>query len=130
VTGVAVTDINGDGLDDIYLCVGGIGSPERRKNILFVNQGVEDGVPTFREMGEAYGLADSSYSTMAAFFDYDKDGDLDMYLLNNWLEKFNRNNLRPRRVNGEAESTDKLYRNNGDNTFTDVSREAGILIEG
>lgn len=130
VTGVAVTDINGDGLDDIYLCVGGIGTPEARKNLLFVNQGVRDGIPVFRELGEAYGLADDSYSTMAAFFDYDKDGDPDMYLLNNWLEKFNRNNLRPRRLNGEAESTDKLYRNNGDNTFTDVSAEAGILIEG
>jgi hypothetical protein len=130
VTGVAVVDINGDGLDDIYLCVGGIGPPDTRKNLLFVNQGIKDGVPTFRELGEAYGLADDSYSTMAAFFDYDKDGDLDMYLLNNWLEKFNRNNLRPRRLNGEAESTDKLYRNNGDNTFTDVSAEAGILIEG
>lgn len=130
VTGVAVVDINGDGLDDIYLCVGGIGTPETRKNLLFVNQGVEDGIPVFKEEAAAYGLADDSYSTMAAFFDYDKDGDLDMYLLNNWLEKFNRNNLRPRRVKGEAESTDRLYRNNGDNTFTDVSAEAGILIEG
>jgi hypothetical protein len=130
ITGVAVTDINGDGLDDIYLCVGGIGTAEARRNLLFVNQGVKDGVPVFREEGKAYGLADDSYSTMAAFFDYDKDGDPDMYLLNNWLEKFNRNNLRPRRLNGEAESTDKLYRNNGDNTFTDVSAEAGILIEG
>lgn len=130
ITGVAIIDINGDGFDDIYLCVGGIGTPEARRNLLFVNQGVKDGIPTFREEGEAYGLADDSYSTMAAFFDYDKDGDPDMYLLNNWLEKFNRNNLRPRRLHGEAESTDKLYRNNGDNTFTDVSREAGILIEG
>src|SRR5690606_26158685 len=130
VTGVAVTDIDGDGLEGICLCVGGIGHPEARKNLLFVNQGVRDGIPVFRELGEAYGLADDSYSTMAAFFDYDKDGDPDMYLLNNWLEKFNRNNLRPRRMNGEAESTDKLYRNNGDNTFTDVSRAAGISIEG
>ncbi|HTE33629.1 MAG TPA: VCBS repeat-containing protein, partial [Chryseolinea sp.] len=65
-----------------------------------------------------------------AFFDYDKDGDLDMYLVNNWLEKFNRNNLRPKRILGEAESTDRLYRNNGNNTFTNVSNEAGITIEG
>lgn len=130
VTGVAVVDINQDGLDDIYLCVAGKASKGKRRNILFVNQGVKDGTPVFVESSRAFNLDADSYSTMAAFFDYDKDGDPDMYLLNNWLEKFNRNNLRPKRVNGEAESTDRLYRNNGDNTFTDVSREAGILIEG
>lgn len=130
VTGVSVVDINTDGLDDIYLSVGGKTGPENRKNILFINKGVKNGVPVFEEQAKKYGLDDDSYSTMAAFFDYDKDGDLDMYLLNNWLEQFNRNNLRVKRVNGEAESTDKLYRNNGDNTFTNVSREAGILVEG
>src|SRR5690606_7496108 len=130
VTGVSIVDINQDGLDDIYLCVAGKTSPEERRNLLFINEGVQDGMPTFIESSKAYHLDDNSYTTMAAFFDYDKDGDPDMYLLNNWLEKFNRNNLRPKRVNGEAESTDKLYRNNGDNTFTDVSAEAGILIEG
>lgn len=130
VTGVSIVDINQDGLDDIYLSVAGKVSPAERKNLLFINQGVKDGIPNFIESSKAYNLDDDSYSTMAAFFDYDKDGDPDMYLLNNWLEKFNRNNLRAKRVKGEAESTDKLYRNNGDNTFTDVSAEAGILIEG
>lgn len=130
VTGVSVIDINTDGRLDIYLSVGGMTTPENRRNLLFINQGIENGVPVFREMAATFGLDDDSYSTMAAFLDYDKDGDPDMYLLNNWLERFNRNNIRARRVNGEAESTDKLYRNNGDGTFTDVSQEAGILIEG
>ena len=130
ITGVAVVDINQDGLSDIYLSVGGKTSPENRRNLLFVNQGLTDGIPVFQESAQTFGLDSDAYSTMAVFFDYDKDGDTDMYLLNNWLESFNRNNLRPRRVDGEAESTDQLYRNNGNNTFSDVSREAGILIEG
>ena len=64
------------------------------------------------------------------FFDYDRDGDLDMYLLTNGMEKFNPNNLRPIKKNGEGISTDRFYRNNGNNTFTNVSKEAGITIEG
>lgn len=130
VAGVSVVDINRDGKPDIYLSVAGKTEGENRRNLLFINQGSKDGIPSFVESGKAYGLDDDSYSTMAAFLDYDKDGDLDMYLVNNWLEAFNRNNLRPKRVNGEAQSTDKLFRNNGDNTFTNVSRESGILIEG
>jgi len=130
ITGVSVVDINADGLDDLYLSVAGKNLGESRRNLLFVNQGMKDGAPVFIESAKAYGLDDESYSTMAAFFDYDKDGDLDMYLVNNWLEQYNRNNLRPKRIDGEAESTDCLYRNNGNNTFTNVSREAGILIEG
>ncbi len=130
VTGVSVIDINQDGKQDIYLSVAGHTSEENRKNLLFINQGSTDGIPVFKESAAAYNLDDNSYSTMAAFFDYDKDGDPDLYLVNNWLETFNRNNLRAKRINGEAPSTDKLYRNNGDSTFTDISREAGILIEG
>jgi hypothetical protein len=129
VTGVSVVDINADGLEDIYLSVAGK-TNTNRKNILFINQGSKGGMPQFKEMAKSYGLDDDRYSTMAAFFDYDKDGDLDMYLVNNWLESFNRNNLRKVRMNGEAESTDQLYRNNGDGTFSNVSREVGILIEG
>lgn len=130
ITGVSVVDINQDGRADIYLCVAGKSDPADRRNLLFINKGLKDGYPVFEESARAYGLDSEAYSTMAAFFDYDKDGDLDMYLLNNWLESFNRNNLRPKRVNGEAESTDQFFRNNGDNTFTEISHEAGILIEG
>lgn len=130
ITGVSVVDINQDGLQDIYLCAAGKVPAAQRRNLLFINQGVKAGIPSFLESSENYGLDDDRYSTMSAFFDYDKDGDLDMYLVNNWLENFNRNNLRPKRIKGEAESTDRLYRNNGNQTFTNVSAEAGITIEG
>lgn len=130
VTGVSVADVNQDGWPDVYLSVAGQVSSHKRKNLLFMHQGLRDGAPVFKESAAAYGLDSDDYSTMAAFLDYDKDGDLDMYLVNNWLESFNRNNLRPKRTNREAESTDRIYRNNGNQTFTDVSVEAGITIEG
>ena len=151
-TGVSVADVNADGWPDIYVCVAGpdtIGAD--RTNRLFINQGaVPGGVPTFREMARAYGLADSGMNTQAAFFDYDHDGDLDCYLLNNAVERTGRNTIRPKRLNGEGPSTDRLYRNesppspkrsatnasatlplgDGGLIFRDVSREAGILAEG
>jgi enediyne biosynthesis protein E4 len=131
VTGVTVVDINQDGWPDIYLAVAGPGDEESRANLLFVNQGPdENGVPRFTEEAAAWGIADTGYSTHGVFFDYDGDGLLDLYVLTNALEGFSRNNIRPIRRNGEAESTDRLYRNNGDGTFTNVSREAGILTEG
>lgn len=129
ITGVSVIDINTDTWPDLYLSVAGPRG-SNMENLLFINKGLTNGIPVFEEQAAAYGLNDSSYSTMAAFFDYDRDGDNDMYLVNNWLESFNRNNLRPKRVNSEAESTDKLYRNNSNGTFTDVSSTAGITIEG
>ncbi len=131
-TGVAVLDINEDGKNDIYISVAGFEtSSAKMENLLFINQGWDaSGVPRFREEAAKYGLNDAGYSTQAAILDYDLDGDLDLYLLTNAMENFNRNNIRPRRRNGEAASTDRLYRNNGDQTFTDVSKEAGILIEG
>ncbi|PRY16358.1 VCBS repeat protein [Pontibacter ummariensis] len=126
VTGVSMADVNSDGHIDIYACVAGPNKTPDKPNMLFINNG--DG--TFTESAKAYGVADTGYSTQAAFFDYDKDGDLDMYLLTNALESFPRNNARPKKVDGQGLSTDRLYRNNGNNTFTNVSREAGILIEG
>lgn len=131
-TGVSVADINDDGRPDIYISVAGFNVPEEQmENLLFINQGWDDsGIPKFTEAAKSYGLNDAGYSTQAAFLDYDLDGDVDIYLLTNALEKYNRNNLRPKRIQGEAPSTDRLYRNNGDNTFTNVSEEAGILIEG
>lgn len=131
-TGVAMADVNDDGLLDIYVSVAGFEVAETQmENLLFIHQGLnESGVPTFRESAVDYGLNDAGYSTQAAFLDYDQDGDLDMYLLTNALEKYNRNNLEPKRLDGSSKSTDRLYRNNGDETFTNVSKEAGILIEG
>ncbi|PRY16356.1 VCBS repeat protein [Pontibacter ummariensis] len=125
-SGVAVADVNNDGYQDIYVCVTGRTTPDKRKNLLYINN--QDN--TFTEAAQQYGLDDSSYSTHAAFFDYDKDGDLDLYLLNHTLEETNPNLLRPQLRDGSSKNTDKLYRNNGNNTFTDVSKAAGILVEG
>ncbi|WP_165769896.1 VCBS repeat-containing protein [Flagellimonas pacifica] len=131
--GVAITDINQDGFLDIYVCRGGDrkASSKDKTNLLFVSNGVDkEGILTFTEQAKDWGLADENYSTHANFFDYDLDGDLDMYLLNNALVDYNRNTPRPKDVSGNAPSTDKLFRNNGDNTFTDVSKDANIKIEG
>ena len=141
-TGVALVDINADGLLDLYICTI---NPKRGKTapkLLYVNQGVgADGVPHFREVAADVGLADQSYGTQAAFFDYDRDGDLDMYLLTNALELFNRNlPVGPVR-DGSAKSTDRLYRNEGNvhqatqksvglPHFTDVSASEGINLDG
>jgi enediyne biosynthesis protein E4 len=126
--GASMVDINQDGFTDIYVCVGGTRKTleKDRANLLFINKG--DG--TFTESAKQYGLADSGYGIHSTFFDYDRDGDVDMYLLRNSFVNYHRNRSKPKIVNGEAASTDKLFRNNGDLTFTDVSREAGILIEG
>lgn len=130
VTGVSAIDINQDGLLDVFLAVAGRAGVDNTRDLLFINEGIENGVPRFREAAQEFGIDDDGFGTIAAFFDYDKDGDPDLYLVTNALETFNRNSLRPKRINGEASSTDRLYRNNGDGTFTNVSREAGILIEG
>ncbi|QMU29856.1 FG-GAP-like repeat-containing protein [Adhaeribacter radiodurans] len=133
VNGVTMIDINQDGLLDIYACtVNPAADTTYTPNLLFVNKGMDAaGKPVFKEEGKAYNLADEGNSTQAAFFDYDKDQDLDMYLLRNATDNFDNPNVsRPKITNGTSRSTDKLFRNNGNNTFTDVSKEAGILIEG
>ncbi len=131
-TGVALADVNDDGRKDIYISVAGFKvDSNEMANLLFINQGNNaDGIPTFTEEARQYGLDDKGYSTQAAFLDYDLDGDLDMYLLTNGLEKTIRNNLRPKRIQGEAPTTDRLYRKNADGSYTNVSSEAGIRIEG
>ncbi len=135
-TGVAMIDINQDGLLDMYVSTI---QPDVEQspvpNLLFLNMGFdENGVPSFEEVASTVGLADSTYSTQAAFLDYDVDGDLDMYLLTNALENFNRNQAIGQKNDGTAKSTDRFYRNdgimNGVPRFTDVSREAGIQLEG
>jgi len=130
-TGVTMVDINQDGLMDIYVCTVNPKLNGQSPNLLFVNKGKDaTGKPIFKEEAQTYGLDDKDYSTQAAFFDYDKDGDLDMYLLTNAFDNTNRNTPRPRYRGGEAKSTDRLYRNNGNNTFTNVSKAAGINTEG
>lgn len=126
--GVSMTDINQDGLLDIYVCRGGARntSESDMANLVFINQGNN----AFKEMGNDLGIADVGYSIQAFFFDYDKDGHQDLYLLTNALVPFNRNASKPKMLKGEAASTDRLYRNNGNNTFSNVSKEAGITVEG
>ncbi|WP_040005188.1 VCBS repeat-containing protein, partial [Fibrisoma limi] len=157
-SGVAVVDINQDGRLDVFVSTL---HPDKRRSVpklLFVNQGNDaNGVPRFVESARQVGLADSSFGTQAAFFDYDRDGDLDVYLLTNALEEYNRNTVTGPRNNGSARSVDKLYRNDGGGQgavdkglgagrndrinppspaprslphFTDVSQEAGIIHEG
>ncbi|MEQ5789823.1 VCBS repeat-containing protein [Muricauda sp. NFXS6] len=130
--GVAIVDINQDSYPDIYVSCGGPRSYKKdaRRNLLFINNTGSGQGLTFTESAAEWGLDYDGYSTQAAFFDYDLDGDLDMYLLNNALVDFNRNTARPIDESGKVPSVDKLFKNNGDNTFTDVSKEANILIEG
>ncbi len=130
-TGIALADINNDGLMDIYVCAAMLASDEEKANMLFVNQGTNDkGVPVFKEMAKQYGIADIGNSMGATFFDYDKDGLLDLYVLNNVDIHILPANYRKKITDGTALSNDKLYHNNGDGTFTNVTEKAGITIEG
>ncbi len=122
-TGVSLADINGDGNLDIYVCNSGNLKGDNKQNELFIN----NGDMTFTEAAHEYGLDDSGYSTHASFFDYDKDGDLDMYLLNNSFQAIGSFNLRKNeRHKRDSLGGDKLFKNeNG--RFKDVSVDAGIL---
>ncbi|HMG12265.1 MAG TPA: VCBS repeat-containing protein, partial [Gemmatimonadaceae bacterium] len=83
-TGVTFADVNGDGRLDIYVCYGGNVAGKQRANELYINQGLNaNGIPTFKEMAGEYGIDDDGPSTQAAFFDYDRDGNLDLFLVNN-----------------------------------------------
>lgn len=127
-TGATMVDINGDGYLDIYVCVSGLrdSKGKDRANLLFLNNGNR----TFTEAAARYGIADTGYATSAAFLDSDRDGDLDLFLLNNSPKDFARGaaDVHPMGVrSASAEGYNTFYRNNGNGTFTDVSREAGIL---
>ncbi|HEY6902535.1 MAG TPA: VCBS repeat-containing protein [Puia sp.] len=128
-TGVTMADVNGDGWLDIYVSNSGLPDGTERENELYINQ--KNG--TFKEYAHEYGLDDKGIGTQAIFFDYDGDGDLDCFILNNSfrpIESFgyDRYIRNVRNLNGGH----RLYRNDGDNrnsghpTFTDVSAEAGI----
>ena len=128
-TGVTMADVNGDGKTDIYVCYSGKLPGAKRMNQLFINQGNGDnGIPRFSEQAEQYGLADSAYSTQAVFFDFDRDGDLDMFLLNH--------NPKSLPVLDEAATADimkkpdpnvgvRLFRNDKGH-FSDITEEAGL----
>lgn len=129
-TGVTVVDINADGYQDIYVCRSGMQPTPERANQLFIN----NGNLTFTEKAAEFGLADRSASNHANFFDYDLDGDLDVYLLNHPVAFGEVNRASVRQEKGEYVrntdpkdewESDKLFRNDG-GKFTDVSQQAGI----
>ena len=127
-TGVSVVDINNDGLLDIYICKVGKYEILSSSNQLLICQGIDKGgIPFYKDEAKAYGLNFSGFSTQAAFFDYDLDGDLDMFLLNHSVHQDG--NFAPRSSFTGSHSLlsgDRIYKNNSNNTFTDVTYETGI----
>ncbi len=133
-TGVSVADVNGDGLLDIYVCHSGYyNDPNKLCNELFINQGIKNGIPVFKEMAKEYGLdASGTQSTQAVFFDYDKDGDLDMFLLNHSINTFDPfTNTSKIRSTPNLNYGNRLFRNDKDASgkmhFTDVTLQSGII---
>src|SRR5688572_16127345 len=125
-SGVTMADVNGDGFTDIY--VSGVNYLTKAgRNVLYVN----NGDATFTNRTDELGLAHAGYSTQAAFFDYDVDGDLDMYLLNHSTHTERGISARPQRYVRHARAGDRLFRNDG-GRFTDVSEAARIYggVEG
>ncbi len=135
VTGVSIVDINSDGLDDIYLNVGGANCKNNCHNLLFINNGVnKNGVPTFTEKATIYGLDDGNYSQQTVFFDYDQDGDLDAYIVHNGDTNRDRNIPLPKKYfpnhladylleNKTKKDADQIY-------FVNVSDSLGINQKG
>lgn len=138
-SGVALVDINNDGLLDIYVGATLSKSDRQRENMLYINQGGKKNsegvvVPMFREMATEYGIADNSHTTNAAFFDYDNDGDLDLYILTDRIDEYP-NVYRVKIDDGSSLNTDRLFRNDfdarlGHPVFTNVSKQAGIRHDG
>jgi enediyne biosynthesis protein E4 len=130
-SGSAIVDINGDGWQDIYVCTTLSTDSALRKNMFFIHQGLNAaGKPVFKDMAKEYGVDFGGFSSNAGFFDADADGDLDLYILTNSKQPGTPVTWRPKYNDGSSSNTDKLFRNNGDATFTDVSFESGIMYEG
>ncbi|MCK0156307.1 VCBS repeat-containing protein [Cellulophaga sp. F20128] len=131
-TGVTTVDINDDGYMDLYVCRSGPETDQPQNNLLYIN----NGDLSFTESAADYGLAESeSHSIQSSFFDYDNDGDLDVYIVNTPVafnlanEVFNLDKVYANPAFKKYGGADKLYRNNGNNTFTDVSAASGIVAD-
>ncbi len=135
-SGINILDINRDGKADLYICNTFDPNPEKRKNLLFVNAGNDaQGIPHFAEMAQAYGLDDTTHSANAQFFDYDLDGDLDLFIGTNFMDRPDPNRYFPKVKDGTAVNRDRLFRNDpnpglGHPVFTEVTAQAGLLWEG
>lgn len=138
-TGVTMADVNGDGWLDIYVCRSAAKVSKLRENLLFINQGekAEGGAVSFQEVAHMTGVNDAGYSTQAAFFDYDRDGDLDLYVLNHSVQEYAgfSNLLKQQKQKRHPDFGDRLYRNElvpeegmpPGFGFVDVSKKAGLL---
>lgn len=135
-SGINMIDLNLDGKLDIYICNTFDPDPEKRKNLLFINQGNDDkGIPHFKEMAAEYGIADTTHSSNAQFFDYDNDGDLDLFIATNEMDTKYPNQYFEKVTDGSSPNRDRLYRNDWNPqlehpVFTDVSDQAGIKLQG
>ncbi len=136
ITGVSIVDINADGFDDIYLNVGGYRCDENCNNLLFINNGLnKNGIPTFTEQAKEYGLDDGKYSQQSVFFDYDNDGDLDVYIVHNTNKAFFNRNFAMIKKFWPDYIIDYLLRNDtvegvDHPVFTNVSEEMHITHKG
>ncbi|HMX03194.1 MAG TPA: VCBS repeat-containing protein [Chitinophagales bacterium] len=126
-TGVTVVDINEDGWKDIYVCRARFEDPEKRRNLLYVNNG--DG--TFTEKAKEYGIDDDSYSTHANFFDADNDGDLDLYVVTHPTDFKDKNKQKNfQKIEEGTNMSNRFYRNEGNGKFTECHKEVGINNHG
>lgn len=126
-TGVTQVDINNDGLLDIYVCKLGAYKSVTGHNLLYINQGNDSrGIPQFKEASKAYGLDLMSFATQAAFFDFDLDNDLDLFLLNHSVYPNRNYGFGSQRVKKDILAGDRFYENK-EGSFIDISEQAGIF---
>ncbi|NJN27859.1 MAG: VCBS repeat-containing protein [Cyclobacteriaceae bacterium] len=125
--GVCIVDINQDGLPDIYISRSGRFSDlNMRRNVLMVNTGIKNGIPQFEEQANNYGLDNPSFSTQAAFFDYDRDGDLDLFQINHGTDTYAYNLINVLESQRSEDMGEQLFRNDN-GKFTEVTDKSGII---
>ena len=135
-SGVTFVDINKDDKLDIYVCNTMIHDSSKLRDLLFINNGNnKEGIPQFTEQGTAYGITDDTYNSISTFFDYDKGGDLDLFVAVNFIDMQYPNQFITKIPDGKNPTRDILYRNDFDSSlghavFKDVSLDAGIIWGG